>query len=281
MTLTASFGAGCGGTLEVVRSMTPADARESGLEPVAIVRATDKVPIPRGARIEDSRVVLPHTTPVDGGDVIEEDEIGRIVAVRRASGERVTFEPGTASMSPSASAVTGERTGRKTGTIALMPHDRIEVRGHFAADDAVPGGGRVEARRPMGLVVGGATVLALGYAPAAYVGAVSPRSTDRVLMIPIAGPFLALSTRSHCAPPPGAEMLPVDACIEEKVTRAALVAGGAVQSLGAVLLALGLPTRMHVIPTSEGRDSKRSKKKASASVLFLPTPGGAAAFGTF
>lgn len=274
--LAAATGCG-GGAVEVVRAVSPLEARDSGLEAVAIVRATDKVPIPRGARIEKDRVVLLHTERVLATDVIEQDEQSRIVAVRKGSGERVRFVAGTAALSADGMDVRGEQSGGH-GVIRLMSHDRIEVRGEFRPDEVVPGGGRVEERRPLGLVVGGATVFVLGYAPAAYVAAASPRPADRVLFVPVAGPFIALASRPACTPPPGSEVIPVDMCIEEKATRGALIAGGAIQSLGALLFAIGIPARTHVVPPAE---SRRPRRQRTADWTIVPTPQGAAAAGTF
>lgn len=268
---------GCGGAVEVSKAMTPAQARQSGLEPVAIVRSTNRMELPKGARIEKDRVVVVSRVPVGNGDVVEQNEWGEVTALRRIDGTRTTFRSGSATLSPTGDEVVGELDAASS-VIPLLRHDRIEVRGTFEPDTPLPFGGSVERRRPFGLLFGGATILVLAYAPSAYVGAISPRKQDRVLLVPVAGPFIDYANRPTCTPPAGAELLPVDMCIEEKASRAALIASGSLQGLGALLFALGLPARTHIIPPPEGASGKKTR---AASWQVLPTRRGMEASGTF
>lgn len=259
---------GCSGRVDVVRTVTPVEARDSGLRPTAIVRGSERIAIPDDARLEATRVVLAHREKLGPDDVIEQDALGRIVGVRRGDGTEVRFAPGTAIIVEGGDAVRGELED-VTGVIPLQRRDRIEVQGSFEADEQVPGGGMVERRRSTGMLIGGATVMLLSYAPSAYIGAISRRPSDRVLLVPVAGPFIDLSQRASCQPPQGSELLPVDPCLEEKASRGALIASGAIQSLGALLFVIGLPTRPHVVET------------AKPTFKVVPTRNGAAAMGTF
>src|SRR5579872_6444586 len=80
---------GCAGTAEVTHTYSPAAAvgiQSDKFVPVAVVRGTERVALPRGAHLEEGRIVLPrmHVHKLLPGDVIQQDELGRIVAVRSA-----------------------------------------------------------------------------------------------------------------------------------------------------------------------------------------------------
>jgi hypothetical protein len=152
--------------------------------------------------------------------------------------------------------------------IELRASDGVEMKGDLGPGERVPGGGLVESTRSTGVLMAGAAVFGLAWLPTAYVGIGSPRADDRVLIVPLIGPWIDLASRPACVPPDYAKMLPVDWCIEESAIRAALVASGGIQLLGGVLFALGLPTRVEVV----GGDR---------SVAVVPTPHGLAAVGTF
>lgn len=269
-------GVGCGGRVDLVRSVSPAEARTSGLTPVAIIHEDERIPIPLGSHVEKDRIVVPTIQKLEAGDVIEQDALGRVTAIRQASGDSIRFEPGTAVYVEGEDAVRGQREGM-SGSIPIRYGDRVEVKGTFESDDALPGGGVLERKRSTGLIVGGTTVLVLSYAPTAYVGAISHRRADGALFIPVLGPFLDLANRPACQPPAAlAAVSPVDLCIEEKATRGALVAAGAAQSLGALLLVAGLPMRTNVIERTA-----EVQKKSAFSVHVTPTRNGVQAAGTF
>jgi hypothetical protein len=282
---------GCAGNVEVTRTYTPqaaAELHDTKLEPVAIVRGADRIPLPPGARVAGDRVVVPahdgeYVHKLAPGDVLETDEQGRIVAVRSSSDPPVVtrFEPGTASSPNDSDVVRGVLEGTAKGeprTIPLQPSDGVVMHGSFAPDEQVPGGGRVKSSRSTDLLVAGILVSLLGYAPAAYAGVASHRPADRVLLVPYAGPWIDLAGRDKCVPPAGSQMLPIDPCIGETAARAALVVGGAVQGLGAVLVLVGLAGRSQLV-TDEDRGVGHAPPKPHVAVV--PTIDGAAAVGTF
>jgi hypothetical protein len=157
--------------------------------------------------------------------------------------------------------------GPRKLSAALRSTDGIEMSGHLVPGESIPGGGRVESSRSGGALIGGIIVFTLAYAPTAYVGAVS-HGADSVLAVPIAGPWLDLVRRPACVPPASPIPLPVDPCLVETATRAALVTSGALQGLGAVLTLIGLPASSRVVDGDRG-------------VAIVPAPGGAALYGRF
>jgi glutaminase len=74
--------------------------------------------------------------------------------------------------------------------------------------------------------------------------------------------------RPTCVPPQTPIPLPINPCIEETASRAALITSGALQGLGALLTVVGLPAHSQVIGGDRG-------------VAIVPTATGAAAIGTF
>ncbi len=155
-------------------------------------------------------------------------------------------------------------------TVALGSEDTVEMHGKFAPGDSIPGGGLVESSRSTGALIAGVTLFAISYAPSAYIA--SQSAVDKSLFIPLAGPWMDLATRPACTPPLVAAgySLPVDPCIGETITRAALVLSGAIQDLGAVITLFGLPSHAQVAGGDHG-----------VHVSVVPTGLGAAAFGTF
>jgi len=152
--------------------------------------------------------------------------------------------------------------------IALRANDGIEMQGELGSGERVPGGGRVESTRSTTVLLTGAMIFSLAWLPTAYVGLGSQRASDRVLVVPLLGPWIDLASRPACVPPDYAKLLPVDWCIEESASRAALVASGGIQLLGGVLFALGLPSHVEVVGSDRG-------------VAIVPTPRGLAAVGSF
>lgn len=262
---------GCAGEVQVREIVTPERARElrgSKFEPVAVLRdpkprvpleSQTRVPIGRFAEIEKSRVVVPEVqgeARVELGprDVIEMDDDGRIVSVRKAGPPetRVRFVPGSAYSPTGVPEVRGRLEGGSR-VIALGARDRILVEGAFEPGDRVPGIGTIETSRWTFALVTGIIVFPTSYLPAAIVGAGSNRQEDRWLLAPVVGPWIDLAERSECVPPsvpPGA--LPIDPCAEEKANKFAIVASGIGQGVGAVLLALGLPSHAELVRDREG-----------------------------
>lgn len=278
----------CGGQVVATHTVSPAEARRDALRPLAIIRSTKRIPLPEGARVDRGEITLVASEPVEFGAVIEQDAAGQVIAVRHTNGRRVVFRPGTAAMSRSGDSVRGVTTG-PDATLELLSHDRIEVESGPRQDvepararPSADGVASSEVSRPTGLLIGGATVLLLAYAPTAYFGAASKRSADRELLIPVAGPFMAFAKRPNCTPPPGSELIPVDPCIEETATRGALITSGAMQTFGALLVALWLPPRtVSVGPASATPKTRPARQANVPSIAFVPMGAGAAAVGTF
>jgi hypothetical protein len=157
---------------------------------------------------------------------------------------------------------------RRGEAIPLRSSDGIEMQGELAEGHSIPGGGRIESTRSTTALVAGSIVLSAVWLPTTVVGLESRRAGDRVLAVPLFGPWIDLAGRPECVPPAYAKMLPVDWCLEENASRAALVASGALQLVGGVLVVLGLPTRAEVVGGDRG-------------VAIVPVPGGVAAVGRF
>jgi len=170
---------------------------------------------------------------------------------------------------PQGSRVEADRIVARDGrTMALHGSDGVVMHGFIAPDEVIPGGGRVESTRSTGALIGGLIVLTLSYAPTAYVGATSTQPEERVLLVPIVGPWMDLARRPACVEPQSPVPLPVDPCMVDKAARAALVTSGALQGLAAVLTLVGLPSQAHIVGGDRG-------------VAIIPTVGGAALGGSF
>jgi hypothetical protein len=157
---------------------------------------------------------------------------------------------------------------RRGEAIPLYASDGIEMQGELATGRSVPGGGHIESTRSTTALIAGAVVLSAVWLPTMVVGFESRRADDRVLAVPLLGPWIDLGGRPACVPPGYAKMLPVDWCLEENASRVALVASGALQLVGGVLVALGLPTRAEITGGDRG-------------VALVMVPGGVAAVGGF
>src|SRR5258708_5567083 len=75
------------GSVPVTRTYTPAvaaDRQREGMVPIAVVRGSDRIALPAGARVDGGAIAMPrtHVHKLAPNDVIEADEEGRIVAVR-------------------------------------------------------------------------------------------------------------------------------------------------------------------------------------------------------
>jgi hypothetical protein len=156
------------------------------------------------------------------------------------------------------------------------------MKGTFAPDSKVPGGGRVETRRATSLLVTGVVLLSLSYFPTAYVGLRSNRPQDRVLLAPVVGPFIDLAGRDSCVAPAGAaQMIGIDPCIEETASRAALYISGGIQVIGALVGAFGLPVKSEVVYDRDRGVARAVKPEFTIVPFSNARGGGAAAVGTF
>lgn len=290
--LALSMLAGCSSTIDVTRYATPANAarltRDHRLVPRALVREKERTPLSADAVLETEKVTIPVSHDVfvyhlKAGDVIELDTDDRIAAVRTPTTPPtwVRFMPGTA-VSPEGTDEVRGKLAQGESTIPLRPTDKIEMSGTFADGERVPGGGRVETSRSTIALVSGSILLGLAYLPTAYFGAVSSRKGDRILLLPVLGPWIDLVGRDKCVPPAGSEELPVDPCIEETANRVALVGSGIAQVLGSILFAVGLPSHA-VFIEDEAKSAKRSAPVVTWRVAPVVTPhsGSAVVVGTF
>jgi hypothetical protein len=272
--------------VEVTRVVAADDVVRAGtgkLHAVAVVHGNERTPIPPGAKIQPGKVTIDrsgvYVHKLAPDDVIVTDDAGRIVAVRSAGTPPIVtqFVPGTATSPEGSDEVRGTLVDT-TLTIPLREGDRIELSGTLDEDDPVPGGGHVATTRKTSMLVGGIVLTTLAYLPTAYVGVSSPRASDRVLLAPIAGPWIDYAGRDRCVPPKGSEVLPVDPCIGETASRVALIISGVIQSFGGLLTVIALPSTTYVERVDRGVASA-----PSWTVVPTATPhgGGGAIVGTF
>ena len=205
-----------------------------------------------GGSVEVTRTFTP-----TAASRVDADQLRPVAIVR----EGVSFPV------PAGSRVEADRIVRRDGeTLALQPTDGVVMRGVVAPDQSIPGGGRVESSRRGGVLAAGLIVMGFSYAPTAYVGATSVG--DRVLLVPVAGPWIDLGRRPACVPPQTDVPLPVDPCIADKASRAALVTSGSLQGLAALMTLVGLPSQARVVEGDRG-------------VAVVPSAGGASVVGRF
>jgi hypothetical protein len=286
--------AGCSSTLEVTRYATPPNAvrlvRDGKLKPVAVIRDKERLPMASDAVLATDHVTIPVAHDVfvyhlKSGDVIEVDTDDRISAIRMPTDPPtwIRFMPGTA-VSPQGTDEVHGKLAQGESNVPLRPTDKIELTGTFGDGDKVPGGGHVESTRSMPALLAGSIILGLAYLPTAYFGAASSRKGDRILLLPVFGPWIDFLGRDKCVPPSGSDALPVDPCIEETANRVALVGSGLAQALGGFLFALGLPSHT-VFYEDDPKSAKQTAPVPTVSWRVAPviTPHSGSAFvvGTF
>lgn len=241
--------AGCSSTVEARRLLSPAEASEyrgTKLVPVAIVRGDEVADLPEGAVVSAAAHMVRVPRPgsfryhIDAGETVETDPEGHIVA---AHGAHVTrFVPGT--VVRDGDDLVGELEGHEEH-VALEADDRIELKGTLSVGDDLPGGGRVESKSAGGAIAFGLVSLILSYGPSAFVAATSPLKSDQWLYVPVAGPWIDFATRPHCTANMAIEY-PVDPCLPESLARFGLIVSGILQSSGALLTLVGLPSSAEV-----------------------------------
>jgi hypothetical protein len=131
---------------------------------------------------------------------------------------------------------------------------------------------KTESHRPNSALLGpGVGTFLLGYGPSAVVGAISPRSSDKSLFIPVAGPWMDLANRDCKAKSCGEN---------ETISKALIITSGAAQGLGALLTIGSL-----IIPeTTTVRERTAAELKPSVKVFPVSFGGagaGLGAIGTF
>jgi hypothetical protein len=237
--------AGCSNTLEVERTLSPADARtfQPKLQPVSIARGDDTIPVPKGSMVEGNHIVVS-----GAAKVMELDEDGRVVTVRNEAGEWT--EPGE--------------------TITLQRNDRIVVRGTLNVGDRAPGGGTVVMKRQSGALWFGALSFGAAYLGAFIGGAVS--NDDRSLLAPVVGPWLNLVNRPACVVDPSIG----PNCVPDTFARFGSVFSGIFQGLGLIFIVAGLPSHADIEDPPE-----KDEKKDKATFQIVPLPGGLGIVGRF
>lgn len=123
----------------------------------------------------------------------------------------------------------------------------------------------VEDRGPNQLLLAtGVATLGFSYAVSGWVGATSSRASERFLLVPVAGPWLALSRRETCGERPAVP------CDIEPTYDALFVVDGVLQGLGLAQVAYAFVKR-----------EKREVERPSVVPLSIPRGAGVAAVGTF
>ena len=285
--------AACSPTVDVTETLSQADAQRVGggkLAPSAVVHGDgSRMPLSSDATIANGKVTIPNAhgiTVVTLGpnDVIEVDADDRITSVRLANGQHIVFAPGSAYSPEGANEVRG-RLAEGVRTVDLAPTDKVEMTGTLAEGDRVQGIGHVETSRFTFALVVGSVVTLLAYAPTAYVGASSTKNTDRILLLPVLGPWIDLATRGGCTTPPQVatdQDIPTDPCIAETANKVGLVTSGVAQAVGGILFLVGLPEHAELVsdrPSQTGR--ARSPFSLSIAPLDVPRGSGLAAGGRF
>jgi hypothetical protein len=296
---------GCSPTVDVTRVVSQDQAAHyagSKMMPSAIVHANgSRTELTPDTTIVNGRAVIPKShgafvVHVGPNDVIQVDVDDRITGVRSADGRVVAFVPGTAFSPEGSDEVRGHLAGGDSA-IDLAPTDRVEVSGTLGPDDRVQGLGHVESSRYTFALVFGGIVTAIAYAPAAVVGAESSRAGDRVMFLPIFGPWIDLLGRDKCITPPQVATdtaIPTDPCVAETANRVGIVISGVAQAIGGTLFLIGLPEHAEWVEDEPGHskpsDAQASKKAAkrkspgfSWSIVPLATPNttGLSAVGRF
>jgi hypothetical protein len=235
---------GCSRTVEVERTLTPADASKSGkLAPVSIERNDETIAVPEGSVVEGDHIVV-----AGAANIMETDENGRVISVRNAAGE--WSDPGQ--------------------TIALRKRDRIVVRGTLSPGDDAPGGGKVVMKRQSGALAFGIISFGAAYLSAVIGGGIS--NDDRPLLAPIVGPWANLVMRPACVIDP---VVGIN-CVPDTFARFGSVVSGLFQGLGVVFIIAGIPSRAAIEDAPEEKP-----KPEKAHIRIVPLFGGLRMIGTF
>lgn len=238
----------CAAPIEVTKVATPSEAAQANgttFHATAVMRGDARAALPADATIEASKDVLEVRVPrpgtftyaLDPGETVVRDDQQRIVGVK--SGEQVTrFIPGTATLE--GNEVRGELEGH-VERLPLQPSDRIELRGTFAPGESIPTGGKVEVTRAWSAIGFGGALLGGAWIPSIIVAAMSSIDANHWLYVPVVGPWAAYATRDACVP--SQDPRP---CLGDAGERIGLIIDGILQTTGAVLMIVGLPSSAEV-----------------------------------
>lgn len=125
---------------------------------------------------------------------------------------------------------------------------------------------RVEDRGPNRLLLAtGIATFGFAYGVSGYIGATSSEESDRFLLVPAVGPFVALAERAGCAPGSTSTR-----CMNESTYEGLLVASGAMQLAGLAQIAVAFIVR-----------ERREIQRPLVMPLALRQGGGVVALATF
>ncbi len=110
----------------------------------------------------------------------------------------------------------------------------------------------------MEMVGSGIGTFTLSYIPAVVVGATSGLDADRMLFVPLAGPWMDLAQRPRCGP--------VLSCKPEDTDKVLLVTDGVFQAIGAITIVGGFLTTSHERRTVRAADRGLTLRISPASV---------------
>ena len=123
----------------------------------------------------------------------------------------------------------------------------------------------VEDRGPNHLLLAtGIATFGFSYAVSGWVGLTSPRASERFLVVPVAGPWIALSRRALCGERPAVP------CDTERTYEGLLIADGILQGLGLAQIGYAFVKR-----------EKREVERTTVVPLTIAHGAGVAAVGTF
>ncbi len=236
---------GCAGPVEAIKVASPGEASGANgtpLHAVAILRGDQRAGLPaEGVTVQGNEVLIARpgtfTYRLDPGEDVGVDEQGRVAAVRTPGNPPTItyFVPGTAVHV--GNEVRGELKGHQEH-VPLLPSDKLEMRGTFAPGETIPLGGEVEVQRAWSALIFGGSLFALGYIPSVAVAAGSPHDYDRMLYLPLFGPWVDLVQRDNCTPDP----IDPTKCFADGTARIGLIVDGIVQDTGLLLMLVGLPS---------------------------------------
>jgi len=239
----------CATPVQVLKVASPEEATQASgtkLRAVAVMRGKARAALPSEANVYKAEgaafeVRVPRlglfTYALDPDETLVRDAEQRIVGVK--TGTYVTkFIAGSATLE--GNEVRGELEDH-TEHLPLLPSDRIELRGTFAPGETVPTGGTIGVTRSWSALGFGGALLGGGWLPSVIVAATSSVDANHWLYVPVVGPWVAYATRDACMP--AVDPTP---CLNDAGERVAIIFDGIVQSTGAVLMLVGLPSSAEV-----------------------------------
>jgi hypothetical protein len=234
---------GCASSLTITERIAAPRAAsyvDEKLHPSALLRGEQRSEIPEGAKLTAEAIVLSKDEAIvlQDHDSVVVDEQGALVGINGKSGNR-TFTPGTARL---AGDVVKVSDSAPRTWMTFEKNDVVELKGSYEAGDVTPTGGRIDGKRSVGLVVLGSLLFAAAYVPSAIIGANSDVKGDKLMLVPLLGPWLDLARRDKCNPGDSAEQT-ITPCQTESFNNALLITSGVTQLIGAGFFAAGLWTR--------------------------------------